>query len=327
VIQLPVSQSAQPPFDRADDLLGIRNEVYRLVIARLIWLGRIDNSFARFSSLQYSFKWQENISKFVERNSRTLAIPFEKWFDVGGLSTLDRHILKAIRTAAQSDDLKGEVKVPFKYHGSQVLSRPASGFKGRLGFRFQCTLTLMEAVGQSQEVVKGKISVDKEWSSDLSMKDALRVLEKHKDEIPDAILPAVSSLVLQVKSVTSKELDLSSPLVQLKKISNSETAELKSSLKQINSLLVEISEQKIKSHADLLDYVTGIREIIRRGPFDLLLAAKIQNMEAGTKVALTFEKSNTKYPAGRLVVYPLGQSEASKRRITFFPLRIASPVE
>lgn len=160
-----------------------------------------------------------------------------------------------------------------------------------------------------------EISNDAEWISILLMKESVTTQDDST---------SISRPHKKASSKESKKVE-SMPLIQLKEIANSETAELRPSLQQINALLDKISEQRIKSHTEVQEYVSSLREIIRRGPFDLLLAKKILNLEAGTHVAVSSEKSSTKYPEGRMIVYPVGQPDASKRRVTYFPLRVATP--
>lgn len=186
-------------------------------------------------------------------------------------------------------------------------------------------------MGHSYEVTTAKVSDQTEWCSTLSMKEALRVLNDHKTELaelPGSIFPAISTLVInshQGAAAEPRPTDL--PFVELREIANLETSRLTSRFERINELLNAKSGKKFQSSAEIQDVVGSIQSIVRRGSFDLVLSEKVLNLESGTRVSVSSEKPAHGYPVGRMVVLPLGQPEASKRRVSLFPLKISAKAE
>lgn len=194
-------------------------------------------------------------------------------------------------------------------------------------------LTSPEPLAHHEDVDKTKVNENRDWASTLSMKEALRVLDEHKSEFSDEVFPAVSAIVLNASRNVTAEQEKATEgipkgkglthLLELREIADSDTATLKTKVGRINSLLRSLSGIRFKSADDLQVSVASLQMIVRRGNFDLILSSKISKMESGTKISVSSEKPSQGYPNGRMVIFPVGTSSASVRRISFFPLQIS----
>lgn len=183
-------------------------------------------------------------------------------------------------------------------------------------------LTSPDEAIHARRVGKREQAKQEEWSSTLSMADAIRILDQHRAELPEVVLPAVGALVNSVRE--KRRPDRSNPFDELRELAQLDAETLQSNAKRINRVLQRLSGESFASAAILRVAIADIHRIQKLGQFDLTLTENCGSVTAGERINLTSDKASTKRPRGRMVAVAAENSLHTARRTSVLPLQVIS---